>query len=62
MPGGGLLSNPFTDQLTEPQFGAGAATAGQVGIVAFVENGVNVGYSINGCGKFGEIIVQFGGQ
>jgi prepilin-type N-terminal cleavage/methylation domain-containing protein len=62
LPGAGLQENPFTGAMTEPQFGAPAATTGQVGIVAFAANGVNVGYTINGCGKNGQIIVQIGGQ
>ena len=62
LPGGGLLENPFTRADSEPQFGAPAATPGQVGIVVFALNGVNVGYTINGCGKDGQIIVQLGGQ
>ena len=62
LPNGVLQENAFTHARTEPQFGAIAATAGQVGIVAFAANGVNVGYTINGCGRNGEIIVQLGGQ
>lgn len=62
LPGGGLMVNPFTHAASEPQFAAAATTPGQVGIVAFMENGVNVGYTINGCGENGQIIVQLGGQ
>jgi prepilin-type N-terminal cleavage/methylation domain-containing protein len=62
LPGGGLQENPFTGADSEPQFGTAAATPGQVGIVAFALNGVNVGYTINGCGMDGQIIVQLGGQ
>jgi prepilin-type N-terminal cleavage/methylation domain-containing protein len=62
LPGGGLQENAFTGAATEPQFAAAATTPGQVGIVAFAANGVNVGYTINGCGKNGQIIVQLGGQ
>ncbi len=62
LPNGVLLENAFTRVRTEPQFGALAANPGQVGIVAFAANGVNVGYTINGCGKNNEIIVQIGGH
>jgi prepilin-type N-terminal cleavage/methylation domain-containing protein len=62
LPNGALLDNPFTYLPSEPQFGAAAATPGQVGIIAFAQNGVNIGYTINGCGQNGQIIVQLGGQ
>ena len=62
LPGGALQDNPFTGAATEPQFAAAAATPGQVGIVAFAQNGMNVGYTINGCGQNGQVIVQLGGQ
>ncbi len=51
LPGGNLLDNAFTGAATEPQFAAAAGTAGQVGIVAIAQGGVNVGYTITGCGK-----------
>ncbi len=51
LPGGNLLDNAFTGQPTEPQFAGAAGTAGQVGIVAIAQGGVNVGYTITGCGK-----------
>jgi type IV pilus assembly protein PilA len=50
LPGGALMENPFTKAATEPIDGA-AATAGQTGYVAVALNGVNIGYSITGCGK-----------
>jgi type IV pilus assembly protein PilA len=51
LPGGVLMNNPFTNVATEPVF-AVAATPGQTGYVAVVDaNGVNIGYSITGCGK-----------
>ncbi len=62
LPGGGLQENAFTRAASEPQFGVAAATPGQVGIIAVAQNGVNVGYTINGCGRNGQIIVQIGGQ
>jgi type IV pilus assembly protein PilA len=55
-PQGNLLENAFTGAATEPQFAALAATAGQVGILAQAQNGVNVGYTINGWGKTVEVI------
>lgn len=51
LPGGNLLDNAFTGVASEPQFAAAAGTAGQVGIVAIAQGGVNVGYTITGCGK-----------
>jgi type IV pilus assembly protein PilA len=51
LPNQALLENPFTKAASEPQWGAAAATAGQTGYVAIVQGGVNVGYTIDGCGK-----------
>ena len=50
LPGGVLLENPFTKASTEP-VDAAAATAGQTGYVPVALSGVNIGYSITGCGK-----------
>ena len=51
LPGGALLENPFTKAATEPVDGDGC-DAGQTGYVPIVtQNGVNVGYTITGCGK-----------
>jgi len=50
LPGAALLENPFTKAATEPIDGA-AATAGQTGYAPIVQNLVNVGYTITGCGK-----------
>jgi type IV pilus assembly protein PilA len=50
LPGGALLENPFTKGSTEPIDGA-AATAGQTGYVPVAVGGVNIGYTITGCGK-----------
>ncbi|MDD3642493.1 MAG: prepilin-type N-terminal cleavage/methylation domain-containing protein [Candidatus Krumholzibacteria bacterium] len=50
LPGGVNLENPFTKLATEPIDGV-AATAGQTGYVPIALNGVNIGYSITGCGK-----------
>ena len=62
MPGGNLLPNPFTQVVNEPQFGAAAAAIGEVGIVAVVQGGVPVGYTINGFGKNGEVLRVLSGQ
>jgi len=57
LPGAALLENSFTKVRTEPQFGAAGAAAGEIGIVAIVAAGVNVGYTINGIGRQGEILL-----
>lgn len=51
LPGGNLLDNAFTGAASEPTFAAQAAAPGSVGIVAILQGGVNVGYTITGCGK-----------
>ena len=61
-PGGLLLDNAFTGAATEPQFAAAATTAGQVGIVAIQDNGVNVGYTITGFGKDALILTLSSGS
>ena len=60
--GGRNLENAFTGADTEPQFAGAAATAGQVGIVAVIENAVAVGYTINGWGKDAEVVELTSGQ
>jgi len=50
LPGGVLMENPFTKLATEP-VDAAAATAGQTGYLPVAVGGVNIGYSITGCGK-----------
>ena len=62
LPGGNPLINAFTGANSEPQFGAAAATIGQVGIVGIVQGGSTVGYNINGWGKEAEILVFSSGQ
>ena len=62
LPQGQLLVNPFTKVNTEPVNGA-AATAGQIGYVPIVLNGVGSGYTITGSGKEGNVIITMtGGQ
>jgi type IV pilus assembly protein PilA len=50
LPGAALLENPFTKAATEP-VDAAAANPGESGYVPIAQNGVNVGYTITGCGK-----------
>lgn len=63
LPGGALLTNPFTNDATEPS-GAAAASVGQTGYVGNDDNGDTAmdSYSINGWGENGEIIVLTSGQ
>lgn len=56
LPGAALLDNAFTGASSEPQFGAAAATPGEIGIVAIVQGGVSVGYTITGFGHSAEVI------
>ena len=56
LPGAALLENAFTGIQSEPQFGALAATIGQIGIQAEVQAGQTVGFTITGFGKTAEII------
>jgi prepilin-type N-terminal cleavage/methylation domain-containing protein len=56
LPGAALMDNAFTGAATEPQFGAAAATAGQIGIVSVIQGGVPVGYAINGFGRTAEVV------
>ena len=56
LPGGVLLTNPFTKTITEPIDGA-AGTSGQTGYVPVVVAAVNIGYTITGCGKDAGVLV-----
>ncbi len=56
LPGGALLENPFTKIASEPIDGP-AATDGQTGYVPIIQGGVNVGYTITGAGKGGNVII-----
>ena len=58
LPGGLLLRNPFTGNRTEPQFGAAAATPGQLGIVGRVHAGAMEGYIITGFGM-SELVISY---
>jgi prepilin-type N-terminal cleavage/methylation domain-containing protein len=50
LPNGARLKNPFTKGATEPVNGAGA-NPGETGYLPIVQNGSNVGYTINGIGR-----------
>ncbi|MCK4538820.1 MAG: prepilin-type N-terminal cleavage/methylation domain-containing protein [Candidatus Krumholzibacteria bacterium] len=52
LPGGILMDNSFTRLPTEPAvFGGVAGAPGEIGYLAVLIDGVNVGYSITGVGK-----------
>ena len=56
LPGAALLENPFTKIASEPIDGA-AATAGQTGYLPINQGGVDVGYTITGCGKVAGTVI-----
>ncbi len=62
LPGAILLKNNFTKVRSEPQFGAAGAATGTIGIVTIIAGGVGIGYTINGIGRDGEILVVASGQ
>jgi prepilin-type N-terminal cleavage/methylation domain-containing protein len=62
LPGGNLLDNAFDGNPSEPRFAAAAAAPGEVGIVAVVQGGVNVGYTITGFGKDATILTLTSGS
>lgn len=62
LPGGALLDNAFSGVASEPQFAAAAGAAGEVGIQAVVQGGVNVGYTITGFGKTANILTLVSGS
>ncbi len=62
LPGQGMLANTFTGAHSEPQFGAAAATPGQVGVELIVVGGVPVGYRITAAGKNGVVTTLSSGQ
>jgi len=61
LPGGALLTNPFTKQDTEP-VDQTAAQPGETGYVVVTQNNTNVGYTITGYGKEDLIITLTSGQ
>jgi prepilin-type N-terminal cleavage/methylation domain-containing protein len=62
LPSAALLANAFTGALSEPQFGAAAASIGQIGITGIQQGAETIGYNINGWGKDEEILVFSSGQ
>lgn len=62
LPGSGLLKNPFTGELTEPQCGAVASTAGQVGVQLVTTGGRVTGYVISGFGHREEVLRYLAGS
>lgn len=62
LPQGLLMDNAYTGVASEPQWGAAAAATGQIGIVAIVQAGVPVGYTINGFGRSVEVTRLFNGN
>jgi len=61
LPGGALLSNPFTKGVTEP-VDVTAASEGQTGYVPIVQALSNVGYTITGYGKAAVVITLSSGS
>jgi len=59
LPGGNLLDNPFTKIASEPGWGAAAAAPGATGYIAVDSDGdgTNDGYTIDGQGKGGNVII-----
>ena len=51
LPGGNPLTNPFTRAASEPQWGAEAATPGQLGVQVVMIDGFWTAYTITGWGK-----------
>jgi prepilin-type N-terminal cleavage/methylation domain-containing protein len=50
LPGGQHMENPWTQNRTEPVDG-GASTLGQTGYRPIIQNGISVGYIIDGYGR-----------
>ncbi len=62
LPGQGLMVNPFSGLNSEPQFGAAAAAAGEIGIQAVMQGGVIAGYTITAFGKDGNVLTIASGN
>ena len=62
LPGGALLDNAFSGIAQEPRWAAVAGGAGQIGIQAILQGGVNVGYTITGWGKEANILTLSSGS
>jgi prepilin-type N-terminal cleavage/methylation domain-containing protein len=61
LPNGQLLTNPFTNQATEPRLGAGNPGPGEVNYEPTVANGVTNGYNLRGGGRNGTVIQMVNG-
>jgi len=57
LPGAALLENPFTKAATEPVDAVAAANPGETAYTPVVQGGVNVGYTITGCGKQPGVVI-----
>jgi len=62
LPGGQLLTNAFTRNLSEPQFGAMAAAPGEIGVQVVQIGGLPSAYTITGFGKEEMVLTVRGGQ
>jgi prepilin-type N-terminal cleavage/methylation domain-containing protein len=62
LPGGNLLVNPFTKAVSEPSGADATGNPGATGYAPILQNGVNVGYTINGAGKTAVVITLTSGQ
>ena len=62
LPGGRLLSNAFTRNLSEPRFGAMAAAPGEIGVQVMLIDGLPRAYTITGFGKDEIVMTVRGGQ
>jgi len=56
LPGQGLMANPFSGVMSEPQFGAAAIAPGEIGIQSVAAGGIIVGYTITAFGKDGNVL------
>ncbi len=62
LPGAGMMANSFTDQPTEPQFGAAASAPGQIGLEPHLDGGIVTGYRITGYGRSEIILTLTAGE
>ncbi len=62
LPGGTLMENGFTGNLSEPSFGMLAGTEGQIGIEAILQGGIVTGYTISGFGKDAMVVLLTSGS
>ena len=62
LPGQALMINSFSGVNSEPQFGAVAAVAGEIGLQPIVQGGLTVGYRISASGMDGNVLTILSGQ